>query len=129
LPRLLAKKVDSKFFKESKPMESMTTSKANYIDYKVKPITIASDPMPEYYFPPSQKFTGITTNSEFFYPKVAEKRINCKPQSDSVHLDGSIDMTSAYRTDFYNHGLTMCGAKAYFIAKALEEKKKNAVVQ
>ncbi len=110
-------------------MENMTTSKANYIDYHVKSTVPASDPMPEYYFPPSTKFSGLTTNSEFFYPKVAEKVVNCRPQADSIRFDGPVELNSAYRTDFYNQGLAMCGAKAYFIAKALDEKNNRNVVQ
>ncbi len=104
-------------------MESLTTSKRHFIKYDVKPVALATDPNPNYYIHTKEKFDCKTTNEETYYPKVAEKVTTYKPEGNLADRSGLIDFNSNYRNEFVNHGLTMCEAKAYFLAEALKKQQ------
>ena len=104
-------------------MESSTTARRHFIKYDVKPIHLAADPYPSYYIPSKEKFNSKTTNEDTYYAKVGEKVSTYRPQNNIVEHEGTIDFHSNYRNEFVNHGLTMCEAKAYFLAEAVRKQQ------
>jgi hypothetical protein len=93
---------------------------------------LAGDPNPEYYMTPKEKFVGTTTTGDTFGPKALEKQRSYKPEFQNIDNSGQMYLSSKYREDFKDRGLTMCEAKAYLMAQKLSQKSadssKNAIV-
>lgn len=106
-------------------METQTVTRTHFPPYEVKPVVFAKDLHPDYYIPPISKFNGDTTTKETFQGKQVPRRVLCKPDVENIVLSGTMDLNTSYKDEFKNHGLSMCEAKAYLIAKALEEEKQK----
>lgn len=75
------------------------------------------------------KFSSETTTNQTFQGKRGNRRILCKPDVENIVLSGSMDLNTSYSDEFKNHGLTMCEAKAYLIAKSIAEEKENSLIK
>jgi len=115
------------------PMETNTTSSLQFLKYDVKPQVRYGDQHPgegDYYYPPATKFSGSTTTASTFQGKTAPRRMAFQPESSNIDIKkGSYDFNTVQKLEFKNHGLSMCEAKAYLIAKSLHDKKNNLVTR
>ena len=98
-------------------------SMLQFLPYEVKPIVLHSDPNPDIYVPSKAKFQGETTNSQTYRGEKGKRPAAFKPDYKSIETTGSIDLNSNYRETFINHGLSMCEAKAFLIAKSMSDSK------
>ena len=103
-------------------METKTMSMMQFLPYEVKPVVLARDPQPYYYVPPRTKFEGETTTKETFKGQPGAKPASFKPDFNNIDNTGILDLNTNYRKTFVNHGLTMCEAKAFIIAKSRANK-------
>ena len=103
-------------------METKTMSMLQFLPYEVKPVVFASDPNPDIYIPPSTRFHGETTNNQTYRGEKAKRPPAFKPDFKSIESTGDIELNTNYRDTFINHGLTMCEAKAFLIAKAMSDR-------
>lgn len=105
-------------------METQSMSSVQFLPHEVKPHVMARDLHPDYYCPPLQKFDSTTTTGETFQGKKVPRRLPFQPDASSMDIkSGSYDFNTSYDKEFRNHGLTMCEAKAYLIAKAQHDEK------
>lgn len=109
------------------PMENKTVSMTNYVPYEVKSRKMYSDPCPDYYFPKMSKFEEETTTKQAFKGERTQRILPLKPTTGNIKIDKSkpIESNTSYKNSFKNYGLTMCGAKAFLIAKSIKESKEN----
>lgn len=122
---LKAIKIDSKLKVPCGPMETQTTTMIHFTPYEVKPIQLAKDPNPVVYIPPKSKFNGETTTGRTFLGQQGSKTVSFKPLNDNLDSKGDMDLITNYRNAYVNHGLTICEAKAFLIAKSLANKNEK----
>jgi hypothetical protein len=96
-----------------------------FLPYEVKPVVLARDPNPQYYVPPRSKFEGVTTTKETFKGQQGTKTTSFKPDFNNIDNTGILDLNTNYRNTYINHGLTMCEAKAFIIAKSRANNASN----
>lgn len=123
VPRLKIIKASPQIKLSEEPMSTETTTQKHFVKYDVKPIQLAGDPQPYFYVKNTEKFDARTTNEDTYYAKKAEKVHTFKPEISSIDRSGTMDLNSHYRNEFIDHGLTMCEAKAYLLAQAIQHKK------
>jgi len=112
-------------------METQTMSSIQFLKYDVKPPVRYGDQRPgdgDHYYPPVTKFSGSTTTASTFQGQTAPRRLAFQPDASNIDIKtGSYDFSTVQKLEFKNHGLSMCEAKAYLIAKSLQDKNKNLV--
>ena len=124
LPVLKAIKREGTLRVAAGAMETQTMSQLQFLRYDVKPMVMARDSHPDYYCPPQTKFDGSTTTGETFKGKQTPRRLAFQPDASNIDIkSGSFDFNTTQKLEFKNHGLSMCEAKAYMIAKALHDEK------
>lgn len=105
-------------------METQTMSQLQFLKYDVKPMVMARDSHPDYYCPPQTKFNATTTTSDNFKGTMVPRRPAFQPEAGNIDIkSGSYDFNTTQKLEFKNHGLSMCEAKAYMIAKSLHDEK------
>ena len=102
-------------------------SMMQFLPYDVKPVVFASDPCPDIYVPPKVKFHAETTNKQTYRGEKGSRPVSFKPDFKNIESTGDIELNTNYRDTFINHGLTMCEAKAFLIAKAISDKNTNSL--
>lgn len=109
------------------PMENKTVSMTHYIPHEIKSRKMYSDPFPDYYFPKVSKFEEETTTKQAFKGEQVQRMLPLKPTTGNIKIDKSvpIESSTSYKNSFKNNGLTMCGAKAFLIAKSIKESNEN----
>lgn len=106
------------------PMETQSLSQVHFMPYDVKMRVPVGDLHPGQLYPPIGRFATTTTTGETFQGKKVPRRLPFQPDGCSIDIkSGSIDFNTSYAKEFKNHGLSMCEAKAYLIAKALHDKR------
>ena len=106
-------------------METQTMSMIQFLPYEVKPVVLATDPNPDIYIPPITKFQKETTNNQTYRGEKGKRPPAFKPDFKSIETTGSLDLNTTHRDTFINHGLTMCEAKAFLIAKSMSDNNSN----
>lgn len=107
-------------------METQTMNQTHFIPYEVKPHVMAKDLHPDYYCPPLTKFSAETTTGQTFKGKKVARRLPFQPDGSSFDVkSGSYNFDTSYAEQFKNHGLSMCEAKAFLIAKSINDKKQQ----
>ncbi|RNA34149.1 stabilizer of axonemal microtubules 1-like [Brachionus plicatilis] len=110
-------------------METKTVSMAHFVPYEIKPRIMYSDPCPDFYLPKSSKFEDETTTKYTFKGEQTQRTMPLKPTTENIKIDKSkqIESNTSYKNSFKNHGLSMCEAKAFLIAKAMSQTNENQV--
>ena len=106
-------------------MESETSTMAHYPFHKVKPIVLASDPMPAFYFPYKKNFLGESSNDSSYKWITEEKTVSSAPPVGQIQIDQNepLNFRTNYNDEYINHGIRICEYKAYKIAKKINENK------
>ncbi len=126
MPTLRCSKVEGKIKIPAGPMETKTMAMLHFQPYKVDPIILAHNPFPSYYIKPMSKFVGESLTKSTYKGEAGTRALPAKKSTDSnikIDKNESLDSSTDYRDAYVNHGLSICEAKAYLIAKALPKNK------
>ena len=119
-------KIEGKLKIPAGPMETKTTAMIQFQPYRVKPVKLAHNPRPDYYIKPRTKFGGESWTKSVFKGEKGDKALQAlKARECNIKIDKSesLNLNTNYRDAFVNHGISMCEAKAYLIAKLFSNNK------
>ncbi|CAF3335042.1 unnamed protein product [Rotaria socialis] len=116
--RLVPMKATFSMNDEQLPMENVSMSRFHFKPYEsMKPKRQYSDPMPDIYVPPLEKFSGATTTGDTYQGQPGPRARAYIPEIRMLNRTGEHDHRTNYRVDYHPHGLTLCAAKAFAIAQ------------